>query len=76
VSSAIATVNVVRTHHGPGELLGQEIQLVRRLRATEHSEALMAMLLRQAPKFARCVGKRFLPTGGAKLSLFPNQGMG
>jgi len=75
VSSAITTVDVVRTHDRPGELLGKEIQLVRRFRATEHSEALMSVLLHETPKFTCGVVKSFIPTGGTKLPLFPNQGI-
>ena len=52
MSSAIATIDVVRTHDGPGKLLGKIIQLVRRLRTTEHAEALRARglsLMRRKP---------------------------
>ena len=38
VSSSIAAVDVVRVERGTGQLLDQEVQLVRRLRAREHPD--------------------------------------
>ena len=40
VSSSVAAVDVVAAHHGPGELLGHVVHLVRGLRAAEHAERL------------------------------------
>jgi hypothetical protein len=76
VSSAITTVDVVGAHDGPGELLGKKIQLVRRLRAAKHSEALRSVPLGYAPKVACGAVKSLTPTGGTKLPVFPNQRMG
>src|SRR5947208_12849315 len=38
VSSSVAGVDVVRPHYRAHELLGQKIDLVRRLRTAEHAE--------------------------------------
>ena len=76
MSSAIATVDVVRAHHRPRELLGKIVQLVRRLRTTEHPEALRSVALFDAPKAGRGAVKSLTPTGRTELLPFPNHGLG
>jgi hypothetical protein len=76
VSSAIATVNVVAAHNRASELLGKKIQFVRRLGATKHAEAWASVPLRCTLKAGGGAVESLLPTGGSKLPIFPNQGMG
>jgi hypothetical protein len=64
VSSAVATVDVVRAHDHPGKFLGQEIQLIRGLRATEHAESLRAVFLHRMPKADSDTVKGFFPACG------------
>jgi len=75
VSSAVATVDVVRAHHRPRELLGEIVQLVRRLRTTEHAKGLRSVALLDAPKAGSGGVKSLIPTGGTKLLPFPNHGL-
>jgi hypothetical protein len=76
VSSAITTIDVVGPHDRTGELLGKEIQLVRGLRATEHSKAPLSVPLSQAPQAAGGTVKSFIPGGSAQLPIFPDHGRG
>ena len=69
VSSAVATVDVVRANDHPGKFLGQEIQLVRGLRATEYAEGLRAVFLHRAAKAGGGAVKGFLPTCGPQVAM-------
>src|SRR5208337_4858989 len=72
VSSAVATVDVVRAHDHPGKFLRQEIQLIRGLRATEYAESLRAVFLQRAAKADSDTVNVFFPACGPQLAMVTN----
>ena len=73
VSSAVARVDVVRPHHRTHELLSQEVDLVRRLRAAEHAER-ARRVLRPGTGKTRCREiERLIPARGAKRPVLAHQ---
>src|SRR5262249_14022809 len=61
VSSSVAAVDVVAAHHGPGELLGHVVHLVRGLRAAEHAERLSPVPLSGGREPGRRAVKGLVP---------------
>jgi len=73
VSSPVAAIYVVRSHHGTNKFLGYVIQLVGGLRATEHAEV-PGVFLRDRP--AESLGdtiQGFIPGGRAMPAIFAYQ---
>ena len=59
--------------HRSREFLGQEVQLIRRLRATKHTKSLRPVLLHRAAKSFRGAVERLVPTRGTELPVFAHQ---
>src|SRR4029450_5192246 len=72
VSRPVTTVNVVTPHHHPGELLGHEIRLIARLRATKQPERLRSPGTRRLEPLRRPC-ERFVPGGRAQLPVLPDK---
>ena len=75
VSSSVAGVDVVRPHHHACELLGEEVDFVRRLRAREHAERIRVRSVgdhraRGAQSACRTI-ERFVPRRLAQFALRP-----
>src|SRR3569623_121070 len=76
VSSSVTGIDVVRADHRPGELLGNEVQLVGRARAREHAERVGAVLL-AVPQKAFCgATKSFVPRSRPQDTIIANQRLG
>jgi len=73
VSSPVTTVNVVRADDGAHELLRNVIQLVRGLRAAEHSERARPMGLNLFPQPFYDMVQRLAPTCRSVPSVLANQ---
>jgi hypothetical protein len=65
VSSPVAAIDVVTTDHRANELLRNVIQLVGRLRATEHAEGSRAVFLNFRSKALGHTIQRLIPGCGA-----------
>jgi hypothetical protein len=61
VSSSVTGIDVVGTDHGPSELLGNEIHLVGRTGAREHTERVGAVKLAIAQEALSSAIKGFIP---------------
>ena len=73
VSSAVARVDVVRPHHRTHELLSQEIDLVRRLRAAEHPERTRRVLYPCTSQTRSGEIERLIPARKAKRPVLAHQ---
>src|SRR5262249_42503436 len=78
VSRAIAAVDVVAADDRAGELLRDEVHLVRALRAAEEPERARAVLGHEAPEIRRGPIERFVPGGRTQRAVgaVPHHGLG
>src|SRR5260370_36490541 len=76
VSSPVAAIDVVRSHHGTNKFLGGVVQLVGGLGATEHTEASRIMLLDRRTESLGHALQSFLPCGGNVANAFSAQRLG
>src|SRR5260370_10210395 len=76
VSSPVAAIDVVRSHHGTNKFLGGVVQLVGGLGATEHTEASRVMFLDRRTESLGHALQSFLPCGGGMATGFAEERMG
>ena len=75
VSGAITTVDIVRAHHHPSELLGDEVHFIGALGATENPKGAIAMLGAIGLESGGDRGQRLIPTGASETGRLSNQRM-
>src|SRR5260370_19437580 len=73
VSSPVAAIDVVRSHHGTNKFLGGVVQLVGGLGATEHTEASRVMFLDRRTESLGHALQSFVPCGGAVATVCPDE---
>src|SRR5881409_228638 len=66
MSSPVAAIDVVASHHDASELLRNEIHFVRRFRATEHAERPASRLSQRAFETTCRPVQSFVPSGRAQ----------
>src|SRR6185436_10504281 len=76
VSGTVTAVDVVGAERDAGELLGQIVHLVRRLRAGEEAQGLSAVRVANAAKTRRGGVEGFVPGRRTELPALANQGLG
>ena len=72
---AITTVDIVRAHHHPSELLGDEVHFIGALGATENPKGAIAMLGAIGLESGGDRGQRLIPTGASETGRLSNQRM-
>src|SRR5215831_16324567 len=75
VSSSVATIDVVRSHHGTNKLLRWIVQLIGGLGAAEHAEVARIMPVNRSAERRGHTVHGFIPRGNAVPAVFTDQGL-